>query len=169
MRTIMAENNSEGAPNFIELAGDITIAWLQNPMSIPLRGCSGLPQVHASAIAGLDERPQPSLCRSRCHEPAVSVRSSVKPDYLVSLIDGRKYKTETASCANGLTPDTYRARYGCELDYPMVAANFAALRRGIAEKIGLGRKSLARPDAAGEAIAVPAGQEAAYASDSGRP
>lgn len=161
----MAENNSEGAPNFIELAGDITIAWLQNPNVNP--AAEDVPAFLKSmhlAIAGLDEAlsAEPES-EAVTYEPAVPVRSSIKPDYLVSLIDGRKYKTlKRHLAANGLTPDEYRLRYGLKPDYPMVAANFAAMRREIAEKIGLGRKSIARPDVAGEAIAVPAEtQEAA--------
>lgn len=161
----MAENNSEGAPNFIELAGDITIAWLQNPNVNP--AAEDVPAFLKSmhlAIAGLDEAPAAEpVPEVVAYEPAVPVRSSIKPDYLVSLIDGRKYKTlKRHLAANGLTPDEYRARYGLKPDYPMVAANFAAMRRQIAEKIGLGRKSVARPDVAGEAIAVSAEvQEAA--------
>jgi predicted transcriptional regulator len=97
------------------------------------------------------------------YEPAVPVRSSIKPDYLVSLIDGRKYKTLKRHLAtNGLTPDEYRVRYGLKPDYPMVAANFAAMRREIAEKIGLGRKSAARLDDTDGTVAAPAEtQEAA--------
>lgn len=161
----MAENNSEGAPNFIELAGDITIAGLQNPNVNP--AAEDVPAFLKSmhlAIAGLDEapaaEPEPEAVT---YEPAVPVRSSIKPDYLVSLIDGRKYKTlKRHLAANGLTPDAYRARYGLKPDYPMVAANFAAMRREIAEKIGLGRKSAARLNDTDGTVAAPAEtQEAA--------
>ncbi|MDR6710144.1 putative transcriptional regulator [Novosphingobium sp. 1748] len=155
----MAENNSEGAPNFIELAGDITIAWLQNPNVNP--AAEDVPAFLKSmhlAIVGLDEapaaEPEPEVV---AYEPAVPVRSSIKPDYLVSLIDGRKYKTLKRHLAtNGLTPDAYRARYGLKSDYPMVAANFAAMRRQIAEKIGLGRKSVARLNDTDGAVDAPA-------------
>ncbi|WDF74206.1 MucR family transcriptional regulator [Novosphingobium sp. KACC 22771] len=161
----MAENNSEGPPNFIELAGDITIAWLQNPNVDP--AAEDVPAFLKSmhlAIVGLDEapaaEPEPEVV---AYEPAVPARSSIKPDYLVSLIDGRKYKTlKRHLAANGLTPDAYRARYGLKSDYPMVAANFAAMRREIAEKIGLGRKSAARLDNTDGTVVAPAEtQEAA--------
>ena len=161
----MAENNSEGAPNFIELAGDITIAWLQNPNVNP--AAEDVPAFLKSmhlAIVGLDEAPAAEpVPEIVAYEPAVPARSSIKPDYLVSLIDGRKYKTlKRHLAANGLTPDAYRARYGLKPDYPMVAANFAAMRRQIAEKIGLGRKSTLRLDSTDGTVSAPAGtQEAA--------
>lgn len=144
----MAENTPEGAPNFIELAGDITIAWLQNPNVNP--GAEDVPaflqKMHA-AIAGLggDIAPEPEAVT---HHPAVSVRSSVKPDHLVSLIDGKKYKTLKRHLAtNGLTPDEYRARYGLKSDYPMVAESYTAQRREIANQLGLGRKRSAPVEA----------------------
>jgi hypothetical protein len=76
-------------------------------------------------------------------EPAVPVRSSIKPDYLVSLIDGRKYKTLKRHLAtHGLTPDTYRARYGLKLDYPMVAANLLRSAAGLPKRSGLAARAL---------------------------
>jgi predicted transcriptional regulator len=146
----MAENNPSDTPNFIELAGDITIAWLQNPNVHP--GVEDVPaflqKMHA-AIAGLDAAPVAEPVEVT-HEPAVSVRSSVKPDHLVSLIDGKAYKTLKRHLAgHGLTPDEYRARYGLKADYPMVAESYAAQRRDIAKNLGLGRKR-----------AVPAGADA---------
>lgn len=76
------------------------------------------------------------------HTPAVSVRKSLSsPEYLVSLIDGKRYKTLKRHLAsNGLTPETYRERYKLPANYPMVAPDFAAKRREIAEKIGLGNR-----------------------------
>ena len=75
------------------------------------------------------------------HVPAVPVRSSVKPHYIVSLIDGRKMKSLKRHLAkHGLTPSEYRERYGLKPDYPMVAPNYSAHRREVAQKLGLGRK-----------------------------
>lgn len=76
------------------------------------------------------------------HTPAVSVRKSLSsPEYLVSLIDGKPYKTLKRHLAsNGLTPETYRERYKLPANYPMVAPDFAAMRRAIAERIGLGNR-----------------------------
>jgi len=75
-------------------------------------------------------------------EPAVSVRSSIKPDYIVCLEDGKKLKMLKRHLMThyNLTPDQYRARWGLAADYPMVAPNYAEKRRELAKKIGLGRK-----------------------------
>jgi predicted transcriptional regulator len=75
-------------------------------------------------------------------EPAVSIRSSVKPDFITCLEDGKKLKMLKRHLMThyNLTPDQYRARWGLSADYPMVAPNYAEKRRELAKKIGLGRK-----------------------------
>ena len=71
---------------------------------------------------------------------AAEVRKSIRPDGLVSLIDGRSYKTLKRHLAKaGLTPADYRAKYGLPSDYPMVAASYAAQRSELAKKLGLGQ------------------------------
>lgn len=75
-------------------------------------------------------------------EPAVSIRASVKPDYIVCLEDGKKLKMlkRHLKTAYDMTPEEYRARWNLPADYPMVAPNYAEKRRELAKKIGLGRK-----------------------------
>ena len=75
-------------------------------------------------------------------EPAVSIRSSVKPDYIVCLEDGKKLKMLKRHLMThyNMTPDQYRAKWGLPADYPMVAPTYAAQRRTLAKKIGLGTK-----------------------------
>ncbi|MFQ5764896.1 MAG: MucR family transcriptional regulator [Rhodospirillales bacterium] len=75
-------------------------------------------------------------------KPAVSIRRSVMPDYLVCLEDGRRLKMlkRHLRTAYGLTPDEYRSRWNLPPDYPMVAPNYAKRRSKFAKKIGLGRK-----------------------------
>ncbi len=75
-------------------------------------------------------------------KPAVSVRRSVTPDYIVCLEDGKKLKMlkRHLRTAYGLSPEEYRAKWGLPADYPMVSPNYAALRSAFAKKIGLGRK-----------------------------
>lgn len=75
-------------------------------------------------------------------EPAVSIRSSIKPDYIVCLEDGKKLKMLKRHLKTNydMTPEDYRERWGLPADYPMVAPNYAATRRELAKKIGLGRK-----------------------------
>ena len=75
-------------------------------------------------------------------EPAFSIRSSVKPDYLVCLEDGKKLTMLKRYLRTNfeMTPQEYRARWGLSADYPMVAPNYAEKRRDLAKKIGIGRK-----------------------------
>ena len=73
-------------------------------------------------------------------EPAVPIKRSVTPDYIVSLEDGRKLKIAQAPSADAfdMTPDQYRRRWGLPADYPMVAPNYAKKRSQLAKKTGLG-------------------------------
>ncbi len=75
-------------------------------------------------------------------KPAVSIRKSVTPDYIVCLEDGKKLKMlkRHLRTTYSMTPEEYRARWGLAADYPMVAPNYAAQRSAFAKKIGLGRK-----------------------------
>ena len=80
---------------------------------------------------------------------AVSIRSSIKPDGLVSMIDGKKYQTLRRHISgHGYTPESYRDTFGLPRDYPMVSANYSETRRAMAKKIGLGRKRSADAPAA---------------------
>ncbi len=76
-------------------------------------------------------------------EPAVSIKQSVKPEYIVCLDDGKKLKMlkRHLRTAYNMTPDDYRKRWGLPSDYPMVAPNYAATRSKLAKKIGLGSKA----------------------------
>ncbi len=75
-------------------------------------------------------------------EPAVPIKQSVKPEYIVCLDDGKKLKMlkRHLRTAYNMTPDDYRKRWGLPLDYPLVSPNYAATRSKLAKKIGLGRK-----------------------------
>jgi predicted transcriptional regulator len=73
--------------------------------------------------------------------PAVSIRQSIKPDFIVCLEDGKKFKSlKRHLTLLGMTPDEYRAKWGLPADYPMVAATYATARSQIAKATGLGRK-----------------------------
>ena len=78
-------------------------------------------------------------------KPAVAVKKSVTPDYIVCLEDGKKLKMlkRYLRSTYGMTPDEYRAKWGLPPDYPMVAPNYAKQRSAFAKKIGLGRKGRA--------------------------
>ena len=75
-------------------------------------------------------------------KPAVPVRKSITPDFIICLEDGKKLKMlkRHLRTTYGMTPEEYRAKWGLSVDYPMVAPNYAAQRSAFAKKIGLGRK-----------------------------
>jgi len=130
----------------VELATDLTIAWLGNPNTrisaddVP----AFLQAMHATVTAlGNDTSAEaPGDAPTPAFEPAVSVRKSLaSKDHIISMIDGKPYKTLRRHLAtNGLTPEEYRARYNLKPDYPMVAESYSESRRAMAKKIGLGRK-----------------------------
>lgn len=89
-------------------------------------------------------------------QPAVSIKKSVLPDYIVCLEDGKKLKMLKRHLATSynLSPEQYRERWGLPSDYPMVAPNYAAKRSTLAKKIGLGLKRV--PAVVPETVKVPA-------------
>ncbi len=131
--------------NTVELATELTIAWLSNPNTrASAEDVPGfLKSMHdAVSSLGATTSAEPSVEASTEHTPAVSVRKSLSsPDHIISMIDGKPYKTLTRHLStNGLTPAEYRQRYGLKADYPMTAPTYSEMRRDMAKKIGLGRK-----------------------------
>jgi predicted transcriptional regulator len=131
--------------NAVELATELTIAWLSNPNT--RANANEIPdflRTMHQAVTGLTgaEISSAEAAPEAEHVPAVSVRKSLSSrDHLISLIDGKPYKTLRRHLSkHGLTPDDYRKRYGLKPDYPMVATAYAETRRDLATKIGLGRK-----------------------------
>lgn len=129
----------------VELATDLTIAWLSNPNT--RANASEVPdflRAMHEAVAKLSEPVESSeeVEAEEEHVPAVTVRKSLaSKDHILSLIDGKPYKSLRRHLSkHGLTPDDYRKRYGLKADYPMVAPAYADQRREMAKRIGLGRK-----------------------------
>jgi predicted transcriptional regulator len=125
--------------NPIELTADIVAAFVSNN-ALPIADLPSLIQSVHSALAQLASGPviAPSLEEKK--EPAVSIRKSITPDYLVCLDDGKKFKSLRRHLAGlGMTPDQYRAKWSLPSDYPMVAANYAAVRSEMAKRSGLGQ------------------------------
>src|SRR3546814_10544744 len=89
---------------------------------------------------------QPGKPEQQAPVPAVSIRASIKPDYIVCLEDGKKLKMLKRHLMTHyqMTPDQYRAKWGLPADYPMVAPNYAKQRRELANKTGLGRQPTVR-------------------------
>ncbi len=143
----MTDDTSE--LNAVELATELTIAWLGNPNTrtsadeVP----AFLGKMHdtVSALLGTTG-PAAEAQPVTEYTPAVSARKSLaSKDHIISMIDGKPYKTLRRHLAtHGMTPAEYRERYGLKPDYPMVAENYSESRRAMAKKIGLGRKPGAR-------------------------
>ena len=134
----MDETAAERQEALITHTTDIVVSYVANN-SLGANEVSSLIQSVFVTLSGLGQ--QGSAAEER-PEPAVSVRSSVKKDYIVCLEDGKKMKMlkRHLMTDHGLTPDEYRARWGLASDYPMVAPDYADKRRDLAKKIGLGRK-----------------------------
>ena len=126
--------------NPIELTADIVAAFVANN-ALRIADLPSLIQSVHSALAQLASGPVIAASLEEKKEPAVSIRKSITPDYLVCLDDGKKFKSLRRHLATlGLTPDQYRAKWSLPTDYPMVAANYAARRSELAKQIGFGQK-----------------------------
>ena len=106
-----------------------------------------VPGVINSVYATLAQLGSPVEAPVVRQEPAVSVRSSIKPDFIICLEDGKKLKMLKRHLMTryGMTPDDYRTKWGLASDYPMVAPNYAEQRRTLAKSIGLGTKRTSKP------------------------
>ena len=104
-----------------------------------------LPALIASVFQALRTASQPEVTAAAPPTPAVPVKRSIRPDFLVCLEDGEKVRMLKRHLAarHGLTPDEYRRRWGLAKDYPMVPPAYAAQRSAMAKQIGLGRKPAA--------------------------
>jgi predicted transcriptional regulator len=124
--------------NFTEMVAEIVSAYV-SANTVSAGELPGLIRtVHAALLEVADSRP--SQARETTREPAVSVRKSVTPDYVICLEDGKKFKSLKRHLRTryNLTPDEYRAKWGLPHDYPMVAPNYAKERSNLAKRMGLG-------------------------------
>ena len=133
----MSEGES-GEDTLLTLTADIVAAHVSNN-SVAVNDLPNLIQnVHTalSGMAGNGAAAEPKP------EPKVSIRASIKPDYIVCLEDGKKLKMLKRHLMThyNMTPDQYRQKWGLSSDYPMVAPNYAEQRRTLAKSIGLGTK-----------------------------
>jgi predicted transcriptional regulator len=136
---IVVEDND----SLIALTADIVSAHVSNN-SVSTSDVGSLIQSVFAALQALGAPPpEPEVEKPK---GAVSARASIKPDHLISMIDGKPYKTLRRHLSrHGYTPESYRDTFGLAVDYPMVAANYAEHRRALAHKIGLGVAPVRRP------------------------
>ena len=133
----MVDNDST-EDMLLTLTADIVAAHVSNN-SVAVNDLPNLIQNVHSALNGISGRssaPEPKP------EPKVPIRSSVKPDFIVCLEDGKRLKMLKRHLMThyNMTPDQYRQKWGLSSDYPMVAPNYAEQRRTLAKSIGLGTK-----------------------------
>jgi len=141
----MPEYLPESRTDLLEMTADIVAAYVSNnPLPV-----SELARVIADTYAAVSKlqgasSPQPE----EKFEPAVPIKKSVTPDFIICLEDGKKFKSLKRHIGThyNLSPDAYRAKWGLPADYPMVAANYSAARSQMARAIGLGRKAAATPE-----------------------
>jgi len=127
------------ASNYIELAADIVSAYVSNN-SVPSSDLASLiNDVHSALLrvgGGTVEVPV------EAPKPAIPVKKSVTPDYIVCLEDGKKFKSLKRHLRTqyNMTPEQYREKWGLPVDYPMVAPNYAKARSELAKEMGLGQQ-----------------------------
>lgn len=136
--------NGQAMDKFVELSASVVGAYVShNALS-----ASDLPkliaQVHQALIALGGPAPAEAAPELK---PAVPVKKSITPDYLICLEDGKKFKSlkRHLRTEHDMSPDEYRSRWGLPPDYPMVAPSYSAARSALAKSIGLGRKPAAAP------------------------
>lgn len=136
----MTETLENRQIELVELTADLVSAYVSNN-PVPVSDLPALiTQVHQS-LKSLGVTTEETVAQEKL-APAVSVRKSITPDYIVCLEDGKKFKSlkRHLSTHHGMTPEEYRAKWNLPADYPMVAPAYAAARSQLAKDMGLGRK-----------------------------
>jgi predicted transcriptional regulator len=135
----------------VEVAADIVAAFVSNN-SLPKDELPSLIESVYAAVKGFGGPGEIAATVIDPPSPAVSIRKSVTPDYLICLEDGKRFKSMRRHLALlGMTPEQYRAKWELPPTYPMVAPNYAALRSAMAKSTGLGqmrKKPVAAPSQA---------------------
>jgi predicted transcriptional regulator len=133
----MADNEAS-EDTLLTLTADIVAAHVSNN-SVAVNDLPNLIQNVHQALTGISAASHPVEARP---EPKVSIRSSIKPDFVVCLECGKKQKMLKRHLMTNheMTPSEYRQKWGLSADYPMVAPNYAEQRRKLAKSIGLGTK-----------------------------
>ncbi|ACL57583.1 MucR family transcriptional regulator [Methylobacterium nodulans] len=137
-------NDTPTTPPALDLAGLTSriVAGYVTHNAVP---AAELPALIVSVHGALAALGKPSEPEAPALVPPVPIRKTVTPDAIISLEDGRPYKSMKRHLSTrGLTPEQYRAKWGLPIDYPIVAANYAAQRSELAKQFGLGRRAEAK-------------------------
>lgn len=124
----------------LDAACKIVAAYVRNNPLSPGEVPAMIKNIHATLIGLQGLQPQEAAAPLK---PAIPIKKSITPDYIICLEDGKKLKMlkRYLRTRYGMSPDEYRAKWGLPADYPLVAPNYAARRSEFAKKIGLGRRS----------------------------
>ncbi|HEY6025847.1 MAG TPA: MucR family transcriptional regulator [Pseudolabrys sp.] len=132
-------SDGSGEPNYIALTAEIVSAYVSNN-TVPATDIPGLiNQVHA-ALSRVSNGVPDGIAEAP--KPAISLKRSVTPEFLVCLEDGKKFKSLKRHLRTqyDMTPEQYRDKWNLPSDYPMVAPNYAAARSELAKQMGLGQQ-----------------------------
>jgi predicted transcriptional regulator len=125
--------------SFIDLTASIVSAYLSNNPTAAAEIPGLISQVHAALVRVSSGRTEAPLEPAK---PAVSIKKSISPDYIVCLEDGKRFKSLRRHLRTqyNMTPEQYRDKWGLPADYPMVAPNYAVARSQLAKQMGLGQQ-----------------------------
>ncbi len=140
IKTSTHDNAAAKSDDLLRLASDIVAAYVSNN-PVPVSELPSMIKSVHSTLGGLSGGGSADI--QTAQKPAVTVKKSITPEFIVCLEDGKKLKMLKRYLRSryGLSPEEYRAKWGLPADYPMVAPNYAAQRSEFAKKIGLGRSS----------------------------
>jgi predicted transcriptional regulator len=127
----------EAKNDLVEMAAEIVSAYV-SANQVPSQDLPALIRTVYAALQDVSGVATPT--QETAQEPAVPVKKSVTPDFIICLEDGKKFKSLKRHLRTryGMTPDEYRAKWGLAHDYPMVAPNYAKERSNLAKRMGLG-------------------------------
>jgi predicted transcriptional regulator len=131
--------NDKSSSNYIELTADIVSAYVSNN-SVAAGDISALiSQVHSALLRVSNGQAE---ITSEALKPAIAVKKSITPEYLICLEDGKKFKSLKRHLRTqyNMTPEHYREKWGLPADYPMVAPKYAEARSQLAKQMGLGQQ-----------------------------
>ena len=133
-------SSSSSTSEFIELAADIVSAYVSNN-SVPSSDLPNLISDVHNALMRVSNGVVPET-PNEPQKPAISVKKSVTPDYIICLEDGKRFKSLKRHLRTqyNISPDQYREKWGLPPDYPMVAPNYAEARSRLAKEMGLGQQ-----------------------------
>lgn len=133
-----SDDHAARTDDLLKYASDIVAAYVSNN-SVPITEIPGMIKSIHATLGGLAGASANDIAATQ--KPAVAIKKSVTPEYIVCLEDGKKLKMlkRYLRSRHGLSPEEYRAKWGLPADYPMVAPNYAKQRSAFAKEIGLGK------------------------------